>query len=115
MHQVLGNLLTNAIRHTPAGTPVEVAVGRSASGVVIEVRDHGHGIDEGAKSRIFERFYRVDSARARASGGTGLGLAIVAAIVARHGGRVGIASTPGGGATFVVELPAPAYSGNSQA
>lgn len=115
MHQVLGNLLTNAIRHTPAGTPIDVAVGRSASGVVIEVRDHGHGIDEAAKSRIFERFYRVDSARTRASGGTGLGLAIVAAIVARHGGRVGIATTPGGGATFIVELPAPTYSGNSQA
>ena len=98
MHQVLGNLLTNAIRHTPAGTPIEVAVGRSARTAVIEVRDHGPGIDEAASARIFERFFRADPARSRASGGTGLGLAIVAAIVARHGGRVGLTQTPGGGA-----------------
>jgi len=104
LHQVLGNLLTNAIRHTPAGTPIEVAVGRSERTAVIEVRDHGPGIDEAASARIFERFFRADPARSRASGGTGLGLAIVAAIVARHGGRVGLTQTPGGGATFVVHL-----------
>ena len=105
MHQVFGNLLTNAIRHTPAGTPIEVIVATDAETAIIEVRDHGAGIDEETKTRVFERFFREDKARSRASGGTGLGLAIVAAIVARHNGRVGIKRTPGGGATFVVELP----------
>jgi two-component system OmpR family sensor kinase len=107
LHQVLGNLLTNAIRHTPEGTPIEVAVGTEDDGAtaVAEVRDHGTGIDEVAATRIFERFFRADPARSRSSGGTGLGLAIVAGIVGRHGGRVGVAPTAGGGATFVVQLP----------
>ncbi len=113
LHQMLGNLLTNAIRHTPSGTPIEVAVGTAEDGAlaVIEVRDHGAGIDEATARRVFERFFRADKARSRASGGTGLGLAIVAAIAARHHGRVGIAETAGGGATFVVQLP----TANSQA
>jgi len=106
MHQVLGNLLTNAIRHTPPGTPVEVVVGRRDDRAVVEVRDHGPGVEEATRTKVFERFFREDKARSRANGGTGLGLAIVAAIVGRHKGRVGIANTPGGGATFVVELPA---------
>ncbi|GAA1797666.1 HAMP domain-containing sensor histidine kinase [Nostocoides veronense] len=105
MHQVFGNLLTNAIRHTPEGTPIDVVLGGADGIAVVEVRDHGPGIDEATKTRVFERFFREDKARSRESGGTGLGLAIVAAIVERHGGRVGIKPTPGGGATFVVELP----------
>ncbi len=107
LHQVLGNLLTNAIRHTPEGTPIEVALGTSADGAsaVVEIRDHGGGIDEATAGRIFERFYRADPGRSRASGGTGLGLAIVAGVVDRHGGRVGVTQTAGGGATFLVELP----------
>ncbi len=107
LHQVLGNLLTNAIRHTPDGSPVEVSVGTIDDGAtaVVEVVDHGLGIDDTTSTRIFERFFRADAARSRASGGTGLGLAIVAAIVARHDGRVGLSQTPGGGATFVVHLP----------
>ncbi len=116
LHQVLDNLLTNAIRHTPAGTPIEVAVGLTADGTraVVEVRDHGPGIDEAARARVFERFVREDKARSRANGGTGLGLAIVAAIVERHNGRVGIKPTYGGGATFVVELPAQPLTADSQ-
>ncbi len=109
LQQVLGNLLTNAITHTPAGTPIEVAVGTGAEGdtAVVEVRDHGPGIDPAAARRVFERFFRADPARSRSDrgGGSGLGLAIVAAIAQRHGGRVGVTRTPGGGATFVVELP----------
>ncbi|MFN8099345.1 MAG: HAMP domain-containing sensor histidine kinase [Dermatophilaceae bacterium] len=107
LHQVLGNLLTNAIRHTPEGTPIEVALGSEPDGAsaVVEVRDHGTGIDDATATRIFERFFRADKGRSRASGGTGLGLAIVAGIIGRHGGRVGVAETPGGGATFVVEIP----------
>jgi two-component system OmpR family sensor kinase len=112
LRQVVTNLVANALRHTPPGTPIEVAVGRdSADGGHggrgrIEVRDHGPGIDPSQVRRVFERFYRSDSSRGRAGGGgSGLGLAIVAAIVAGHHGRVGVGTTPGGGATFVVSLP----------
>ncbi len=112
LRQVFANLLANAIRHTPSGTPIEVAIGIDDEGshARIEVRDHGPGIDDVTARKVFERFYRSDFARSRESGGSGLGLAIVAAIVAGHDGRVGVAHTPDGGATFVVELP----TGNSQ-
>lgn len=107
LRQVLANLVTNAIRHSPGGTPIEVVLGTDADHrhAVLKVVDHGQGIDEDAALKIFERFYRADKARSRENGGTGLGLAIVAAIVAGHDGRVGLATTPGGGATFVVEIP----------
>ena len=75
------------------------------------MRDHGPGIDPDQARKVFERFFRADASRQRGTGGgTGLGLAIVAAIVAAHDGQVGVAPTPGGGATFVVDLP----TGNSQ-
>lgn len=106
LRQVLTNLVANALAHTPAGTAVEVALGRVDDTVVVEVRDHGTGLDEDTAERVFERFYRADKSRSRASGGTGLGLAIVAAIVGRHQGTVRHHPTPGGGATFRVELPA---------
>ena len=118
LRQVLANLLANALRHTPAGTPIELAVGyqengdgsgdgsRGSTAAVVEVRDHGPGIEADKARRVFERFYRADPARGRsAGGGNGLGLAIVAAIVTAHGGKVGVAETAGGGATFVVQLP----------
>jgi two-component system, OmpR family, sensor kinase len=105
LRQVLANLVTNALSHTPPDTPVEVAAGTAGDRVVVEVRDHGPGIPEDATDRVFERFYRADPSRSRAQGGTGLGLAIVAAIVGSHGGSVRHQPTPGGGATFRVELP----------
>jgi len=106
LRQVVTNLVANALRHTPAGTPVEVAVGLDAHGATLEVRDHGPGVPPEVATKVFERFYRADPSRGRtAGGGSGLGLAIVAAIVARHEGQVGVARTPGGGATFVVRLP----------
>ncbi len=167
LRQVVTNLVANAVQHTPASTPIEVAVGRVAPGydtpgehaldapvesgarlsgrrrmlpppraiawsrgtlpttvpsvppalssapgaqpapgrVRVEVIDHGPGIGGDDVERVFQRFYRGDPSRGRTSGGTGLGLAIVMAIVASHGGRVGIRPTSGGGATFVVELP----------
>jgi two-component system, OmpR family, sensor kinase len=114
LRQVLANLVGNAIRHTPAGTPLEIALGTRAADhtAVLEVRDHGPGIDPEVARRVFERFYRSDPSRRRGNGGgNGLGLAIVAAIVGTHGGKVGVTRTPGGGATFIVELP----TGNSQA
>ncbi len=105
MRQVVTNLVANALRHTPAGTPVEIVVGRDEGFGVLEVRDHGPGIAPEQARKVFERFFRADASRQRASGGSGLGLAIVAAIVASHGGQVGISQTPGGGATFAVRIP----------
>lgn len=110
LRQVVGNLVGNALRYTPEGTPVELAVGvRTGEGglrhSVIEVRDHGTGISEDEAPRIFERFYRADTSRTRETGGSGLGLAIVAAIVGSHGGTVRVQDTDGGGATLVVSLP----------
>ncbi|GAB48357.1 sensor histidine kinase [Mobilicoccus pelagius] len=107
LRQVVTNLVANALHHTPAGTSVTVRVGTEAGRCRVEVADDGPGIDPDAMSHLFERFYRTDPARGRQpSGGHGLGLAIVAAIVQAHGGRTGVAATPGGGATFLVDLPA---------
>jgi two-component system, OmpR family, sensor kinase len=105
LHQVVANLLANARVHTPEGTPVDVRIGVDGHDAVLEVADHGPGLTPEAAAHVFERFYRVDSARTRRSGGAGLGLAIVAAVVNAHGGRVSTRSAPGDGATFVVHLP----------
>ena len=106
LRQVVTNLVANALQHTPAGTSVTVRVGAEAGRCRVEVVDDGPGIPPEAMPHLFERFYRTDPARGRrASGGHGLGLAIVAAIVQAHGGRTGVAATPGGGATFLVDLP----------
>jgi len=121
IRQVVANLLTNAMRYTPAGTPLEIAVGvrEDVPGYplsVIEVRDHGPGIHGEDRERVFERFYRTDTSRSRETGGTGLGLSIVAAILEQHDGSVHIEETPGGGATFVISLPfypAPVMTDNS--
>ncbi|MFD2841802.1 sensor histidine kinase [Populibacterium corticicola] len=111
LRQVFANLVGNISRHTPQGTPVEVALGSIAddtgrSMVVVEFRDHGPGVDPDHVERIFERFYRVDSSRNRKSGGSGLGLAIVAAIIHAHDGLISVDETPGGGLTVRVVLPA---------
>jgi two-component system OmpR family sensor kinase len=105
LRQVFGNLVTNALTHTPAGTPVVMRVTTSTDKAVVEVSDTGPGIPAEDRGRIFERFFRTDASRTRASGGTGLGLSIVAALVAAHGGSVEVDDTPGGGATFRVTLP----------
>ncbi|CAL8974929.1 Adaptive-response sensory-kinase SasA [Cellulomonas sp. T2.31MG-18] len=106
LRQVVANLVGNVVQHTPAGTPVEIAVGTAPRVGIIEVRDHGPGIDPEHAARVFERFYRVDASRTRESGGAGLGMAIVAAIVSAHSGQVTLAQTPGGGTTVRVVLPA---------
>ncbi|MGC5168674.1 sensor histidine kinase [Luteimicrobium sp. DT211] len=107
LRQVLVNLVGNVARHTPAGTPAQVAVGVTDDGArgVLEVRDHGPGVSEEQARHVFERFYRADSSRNRASGGSGLGLAIVAAIVGAHDGHVAVRDTPGGGLTVRIEVP----------
>ncbi len=131
LRQVVGNLMSNALDHTPDGTPIEVRVrsgsldewrkaaegaGRTAlaatsrdvqpfPAVILEVADRGPGLTPNQAERVFERFYRADPARTRKAGGAGLGLAIVAALVAAHGGNVWVESPPGGGATFRIAIP----------
>jgi two-component system, OmpR family, sensor kinase len=106
LRQVLGNLLRNALVHTPQGTEIDVSVERGADDVTLEVRDHGPGLPPGDPAALFERFWRSEGGRERGKGGAGLGLAIVAAIVDAHGGHVEAANAAGGGASFVVRLPA---------
>jgi two-component system OmpR family sensor kinase len=105
LRQVFLNLVSNAFTHTPAGTNVEVSVRTSHSDVFVCVRDDGQGMTEEDAARVFERFFRSDPSRTRASGGSGLGLSIVAALVAAHGGSVEVETSPGNGASFVVQLP----------
>lgn len=107
IRQVVTNLVGNAMRFTPAGSPIELLVGvdRARGMGTLSVVDHGEGIPAALKEKIFQRFFRADSSRTRDTGGSGLGLAIVASIVAQHGGRVDVLDTPGGGATFMVSLP----------
>ena len=106
LRQVLANLVRNALVHTPGGTPIDIGVERAGRDVRIEVRDHGPGLPDEDSGALFERFWRAEGGRERGPSGAGLGLAIVAAIVEAHGGSVGAANAPGGGAAFVVTLPA---------
>ena len=104
--EVLGNLLDNALRHTPAGGRVEVRAEGRAGEVEFTVSDSGEGIAPEHLGRVFERFYRIDSGRTRARGGSGIGLAIARALVEAHGGRIRAESDgPDTGARFVVTIP----------
>jgi signal transduction histidine kinase len=108
LRQVVGNLVTNALTHTPPGARVTVTVAEAADdpgALVLRVADDGPGMDPADAGRAFERFYRADASRTREAGGTGLGLAIVSSLVAAHGGSVDLATAPGEGATFSVRLP----------
>lgn len=114
IRQLVSNLLRNAIDHTPDGTPVEIAVASGGKSVMLEVRDHGPGIDEDHADRLFERFWREEGSRSRQTGGAGIGLAVVAAVAAVHGGKASAANAAGGGAVFRVELAREPDSGSSQ-
>lgn len=107
VRQVVANLLGNARRFTPESSPIELRVGVSALAGEgwIEIVDHGEGVPDQIKEKIFQRFWRADTSRARETGGSGLGLSIVASIVASLSGSVTVLDTPGGGATFRVTLP----------
>jgi two-component system, OmpR family, sensor kinase len=105
LRQIVDNLLSNVRSHTPPGTPARVRVRREGDRAVIEVEDDGPGLTPDELDRIFERFYRADASRSRASGGVGLGLSIVAAVARAHGGDVSARSAQGRGATFRIELP----------
>jgi len=109
---VLFNLLDNAVRFTPAGGSVTVTAERNGGSVVVRVADTGVGIPSEHLPRLFERFYRVDSARSRDEGGTGIGLAIARSVIEAHGGRIWAESRPGQGSVFAFELPAAAPRGD---
>ena len=105
LRQVLSNLVVNALQHTPSSADVVIRVGTAGDDAVLEVADWGPGMSQEDASRVFERFYRTDSSRARASGGTGLGLSIVSSLVHAHGGVVTVTTAPGEGCCFRVTLP----------
>jgi two-component system OmpR family sensor kinase len=107
LRQVAANLLSNALVHTPAGTPIEVGVESDDVNVTLTVRDHGPGLPEGDPARLFRRFWRSEGGRTRGKGGAGLGLAIVSELVAAHGGSVDAGNAADGGARFEVRLPRP--------
>ena len=125
LRQVIGNLMSNALTHTPDGTPIEVSIGsgtldprlpNSPPAVTVDVTDHGPGMTPEQAQRVFERFYRTDQARTRATGGSGLGLAIVNALVTAHGGVASVKTAPNKGATFRIALPlAPEAHGDGTA
>jgi two-component system, OmpR family, sensor kinase len=105
LRQVLGNLLRNALVHTPAGTPIEVAVAQDDGSVTVSVRDHGPGLPTGSHTNLFDRFWRAEGGRERGRAGAGLGLAIARGVVEAHRGQISAGDAPGGGALFVVRLP----------
>lgn len=106
LRSAVGNLLSNAIRYTPAGGQIRVLAESDAEGLRIAVSDTGIGVAPEHVPRLTERFYRVDKSRSRETGGTGLGLAIVKHVVLRHQGRLDVQSVPGEGSTFSISLPA---------
>jgi two-component system, OmpR family, sensor kinase len=123
LRQVIGNLMSNALTHTPDGSPIEVSVssgtldpqvGDHTPAVLLDVTDHGPGMSQEQAHRVFERFYRADQARTRTTGGAGLGLAIVRALVVAQGGVASVRTAEGQGATFRIALPlAPEARGQS--
>jgi two-component system OmpR family sensor kinase len=122
LRQLVANLMRNAVNHTPVGTTIEVRVRREGGLVLLEVRDHGPGLPDGAGDQLFERFWRTEGGRSRGKGGAGLGLAIVKAIAVAHGGSVQAENVSRsdqdeddrGGAVFTVSLPARALAEPSQ-
>jgi two-component system OmpR family sensor kinase len=114
LRQVIGNLVSNALTHTPDGTPIELSVssgdldpqvGDRTPAVILDVTDQGPGMKQEQARRVFERFYRADQARTRSTGGSGLGLAIVRALVVAQGGVASVRTAEGQGATFRIALP----------
>ena len=110
LRQAIGNLVANAIRHTPAGTPIDVAARLENGAALVAVRDHGPGLDDEARAHVFDRFWQAD--KARAGTGAGLGLAIVAGIAHEHGGQADVDNVSDGGAVFTLRLPLNGHPSN---
>jgi signal transduction histidine kinase len=106
LQQVIYNLIDNAIKYTPNGGKIRVSLEQVGRDAVLKIADNGMGIPKADQPHVFDRFYRVDKARARDTGGTGLGLSIVQQIVRLHGGSITVQSEPDKGTTFIIELPA---------
>ena len=106
LHQVLVNLITNAYKHAGPDAEVTVTIRKNLDRVVIDVADNGCGMEAKDAEHIFERFYRADSSRNRATGGSGLGLAITKSLIEAHDGTVKVVTAPGEGSTFTISLPA---------
>ncbi|GAA2218654.1 sensor histidine kinase [Streptomyces nogalater] len=107
LRQVVTNLIGNAVTHTPPGTPIRIGVGTVGRHAVLEVADQGPGLTATERAHVFDRFYRTDDSRTRATGGSGLGLAIAHALVTAHAGQITLVTAPGRGCTFRVLLPLP--------
>jgi two-component system OmpR family sensor kinase len=105
LRQVLGNLMRNALVHTPAGSAIELALEQDRHTVTLSVRDHGPGLPADGAQSLFERFWRSETGRERGKAGAGLGLSIAHGVVAAHRGQISAANAPGGGAVFTVRLP----------
>jgi signal transduction histidine kinase len=105
VEQILGNLLSNALRYTPDGGQISLSLAATPGGATLSVRDSGPGIPPEALPHLFERFYRADKARSREGGGSGLGLAIARQLAEAHGGTLTAANHPQGGALFLLNLP----------
>jgi two-component system sensor histidine kinase KdpD len=101
IERVVANLVDNALKYTPAGSPIEISAGRDGDGIVVEVADRGPGLPSGDEGKVFDKFYRG----IRSVTGSGLGLAICRGLVEAHGGRIDAVNRPGGGAIFRFTLP----------
>ena len=106
IEQVITNIVSNAVKYTPDGGKIDMAVGTSGKNVFVRVTDNGIGIPEKDLPRLFDRFYRVDKARSRESGGTGLGLSIAQEILNQHKGSIEISSEYGKGTSVLITMPA---------
>ena len=98
-------IVANALVYTPADSPIELIGARRDGAAVVEIVDHGPGLDAETAAHVFERFYRGDESRARSTGGSGLGLSIAKSIVEAHGGRIAVHTAPGQGCRFTIALP----------
>jgi two-component system sensor histidine kinase BaeS len=105
LRQAVGNLVTNAIRHTPAGGSVAVSARTESDAHVIDVADTGPGLSAAERALVFERFWRAEKSRSRQTGGSGLGLSIVRKLIEAHDGTATVTSDPGAGSTFSLRLP----------
>jgi signal transduction histidine kinase len=113
IEQILGNLLSNALRHTPDQGQIAVELEQQGNQLRLSIHDSGAGIPAEAMDHLFERFYRTDKSRSREAGGTGLGLTIAQQLAQAHGGSIRAANHPAGGALFVLSLPVQAVPSNT--